>query len=73
MIRVIIPGAGHKSPGICLAGEENPGKPQSGDRLMKALRSVIASNEVPFLQMRLLGSHSTSGRAKDGNEERQGI
>ena len=33
---------------------------------MKAVRSVIASNGVPYLQMRSLGSHSTSGR-KEGN------
>ena len=29
----IISGAVHRSPGICLTGEENPGKPQLGDRL----------------------------------------
>ena len=33
----IILGAVHKSPGICLTAEENPGKPQLGDRLMKGL------------------------------------
>ena len=32
----MIPGAVHKSPAICLA-EENLGKPQLGDRLMKRL------------------------------------
>ena len=32
-----IPGAMHMSPGICLTAEENPGKPQLGDRLMKGL------------------------------------
>ena len=26
-----------RSPGICLAAEENPGKPQVGDRLMNGL------------------------------------
>ena len=31
----MIPGAVHRSPGICLKAEENPGKPQLGDRLMK--------------------------------------
>ena len=33
----MIPGAMHKSPGICLTAEENPRKPQLGDRLMKGL------------------------------------
>ena len=30
----MILGAVHRSPGICLTAEENPGKPQLGDRLM---------------------------------------
>ena len=30
-------GDGHRTPGICLTAEENPGKPQIGDRLMKGL------------------------------------
>ena len=29
----MIPGAVHRSPGLCLTTEENPGKPQLGDRL----------------------------------------
>ena len=33
----MITGAVHRSPGICLKVEENPGKPQLGDRLMKGL------------------------------------
>ena len=33
----IILGAVHRSPGICLAAEETPRKPQLGDRLMKGL------------------------------------
>ena len=33
----MIPGAVHRSSGICLTAEENPGKPQLGDRLMKGL------------------------------------
>jgi hypothetical protein len=39
---------------------------------MKGLCDVIASNGVPFLQMRSVGSHSTSGREKEGKEERTG-
>jgi hypothetical protein len=33
----IIPGAVHRSPGIFFTAEENPRKPQLGDRLMKGL------------------------------------
>ena len=33
----MIPGAVHRSPGICLTAEKSPGKPQLGDRLMKGL------------------------------------
>ena len=36
-------------------------------------RTVIASNGVPFLQMRAVGSHSTSGREKEGIKERMGL
>ena len=59
----------HKSPGICLAAEENPGKPQLGDRLMKTVRSGIALNRITFLQMRSVESHSTSEREKKGKQE----
>jgi hypothetical protein len=37
-----------------------------------AVRRVIASNGIPFLQMRLVGSHSPSGREKEGNKEMTG-
>ena len=37
-----------------------------------AVRPVIASNGLPFLQMRSVGSHSTSGREKEGKKERVG-
>ena len=66
----MILGAVHRSPGICLTPEENPRKPQLGDCL---IRPVIASNGVPFLQMRSTGSLSTSGREKGGNKERTGF
>ena len=52
------------------------GKPQktSSRRLSDegAVRPVIASNGVPFLQIRLVGSHSTLGREKKGIKERTG-
>ena len=64
-------GAVHRSPGICLRAEENPGKPQLGDRLTKRLwDQFIASNGVSFFQMRSVGSHSTWGREKERKKER---
>ena len=33
----MIPGAVHRSHGVCLTAKENPTKPQLGDRLMKGL------------------------------------
>ena len=51
---------------ISLTTEENLGKPQLGNRLMKAVRSGIASNVVPYLQMRSIRLHSTSGMGKGG-------
>ena len=36
----MIPEAVHRSV-ICLTAEENPGKPQPGDRLMNVVRPVI--------------------------------
>ena len=62
----MILGTVQSSPGICLIAEENPRKPQLGDRIMKRLCDQPASNGVSFLHMRLVGSHSTSGREKEG-------
>ena len=50
--------------------EENPGKPQLGDRLMKAVRPVIASNVVPYPQMRTVDSHCTSEGETEGKNLR---
>ena len=48
------------------------GKPQKTSARIpsdeRAVRSVIASSGVPFLQMRSVGSHSTLGREKKGNK-----
>ena len=49
-----------------LTSEETLGKLQLGDHLMKAVRPFIVSNGVPYLQMRSIGSHSTSKREKKG-------
>ena len=51
--------------GIVLTAEKNYGKSKLGDRPMKAVRPVIASNGSHFLQMRSVGPHSTLGRKKD--------
>jgi hypothetical protein len=36
---------------------------------MKAVRPVIASNGIPFFQMRSLGSHSMPGSEKEGKRK----
>ena len=35
----------------------------------RAVRPVIATNYLPFLQMRSVGQHSTSGKEKEGKKE----
>ena len=37
------------------------------------LRPVIVSNGAPFIQIRSVGSHSTSGREKERNKETTGV
>ena len=69
----MIPGTVHKSPGIYQMAEENHGKPQLGDRLMKAVRPIVSSNGVPYLQMRSVGSLSTSEKEKEGNKDSVGV
>ena len=44
----IIPRDVHRSPDICLTAEENPVKPQLGDRLMKGLCDQ-SSSQMGFL------------------------
>ena len=54
------PGTVHSSPGIYFAVEENSGKTQLGDRLMKALRIVIASkwNPLPLNDVDEIAQHA---------------
>ena len=67
----MISGAVHRYPGICLTAEANPGNPQLGDSLMKGLCDQSSPQMgSPSLQMSLVGSHSTSGREKEGKKER---
>ena len=42
----MIPEAVHRSPGICLTAEENPRKPQLGDRLMKGLSDQSSPHQI---------------------------
>jgi hypothetical protein len=70
-IKMIL-GAVHRSPGICFTAEENPRKPQLGNRLMKGLCDQSLPQMGSLLQMRTVGLHSTSGREKEGNKERMG-
>ena len=69
----MIPGAVHRSPGIYLTTEELLANLQLGGHLIKVVRSVIASNGVHYFKMRSVGSHSTSGREKEGNKGRTGL
>ena len=48
----IIPGAVPRSPGIYLTADENPDNTSARREPEKAVRPVIVSNEVPYLQMR---------------------
>ena len=58
----------HSYPGIYLMVKENPGKHQLGDHLMKAVRPIIISNGISYLSMTSVGSHSMSGREKEGKD-----
>jgi hypothetical protein len=46
----MIPGTTYRSPVIYLTVGENPCEPQLGDRLIKAVQPVIASDRVPCLE-----------------------
>ena len=53
----------HRSPDIYLMAEENPGKLQLGDRLIKSVQPVI-SNVVPYLQITSIGSDRTTRKKR---------
>ena len=59
----------HRSPGICLAAEENPGKPQLGDGLMKGLcdQSSRQMGPVPQNEVDRIAQH-----ARKGEERKEG-
>ena len=54
----------HRSHGIYLRVEENPGNYQLGDRLLKDEPPVIASNEVLYI-WKSVGSYRTIGRERN--------
>ena len=58
------PRAVRRFPGIYLTAEENPGEPQLEDRQMMAVRPIITSGGVPYLQMTSMDAHSTSERGE---------
>ena len=58
----MILGAVHRSPGICFRAEENPRKPQLGDRLMKGLYDQSSPQMRSLSSMRSVGLHGMSGR-----------
>ena len=64
----MIPGAVHRSPTLQLRKLRKISTRRPPDE--GSVRPVIASNGVPFLQMRAVGSHSTSGREKEGIKKR---
>ena len=63
----MILGAVHRSSGINLQLRKTSARRPSDERVV---RPVIASNGVSFLQMRSVGSHSTSGMKREGKKER---
>ena len=60
----------YRSPGIYLKADKNHDKPQLGDRLIKAVQSVISFNGVPYLQITSLATHSMSRKETLSKKER---
>ena len=62
----------HRSPGICLTAEENPRKPQLGDRLMKGLCDQSSPQMGPLSpnEVGRIAQHVRIG--KEGIKERTG-
>ena len=55
---------------IYLMAEKKTGKPQLGDRVMKAVRQVIASNGAFYLQMTSVGSQIAQ-HVKEGEKKKR--
>ena len=65
----MIPRAVHRCPGICLTVEENSGKPQLGDRLMKGLCDRSSPQCGPFLPPNEVGRITQHVRKREGRRE----
>jgi hypothetical protein len=68
MIRMIMRGCrGLCTDLLAFTLQLNKSRETSARRLLvKAMRSIIASNGVPYLQLRSVGSHDTSGKEDEG-------
>ena len=62
----------HRAFGIDLTDEENPGNPELGDCLINAVRPVVASNEVPYLQNTWQVRTACQGERRKRKKERMG-
>ena len=65
----MIPGAVHRSPGICLKAEENLGKPQLRERMMRVRAASHRLKWGPLLQnevSRIVRKEEGNKGGKDG-------
>ena len=64
----MIPGAVHRSPGICITAEENTEKPQLGDRLMKGICDQSSPQMGPFPpnEVGRIAQHVRKGKRRKG-------
>ena len=62
----MVPGAVHRSPGICLTAEENSGKPQAGDLLMKgcADKHRLKWGPFPLNEVGMFAQHVRKGEGR---------
>ena len=69
----MIPEAVHRSPGICLTAEKNPGKPQLGDHLGCATIHCFKWGSFPPNEVGRIAQHTRKGEGKkegkDGERE----
>ena len=68
----MIPGAVHRSPGICVTAEENPGISQLGDPLMKRLCDQSSPQTSSFPKNEADSTAQRVSRGKERQKERTG-
>ena len=66
----MIPRAVHISPDIYLTNEEKPWRTLPKRPWIKAVRSFIASNGIPYIKMMSVGYNSMRGRERKGKKDR---